>query len=237
MRRSACYLAIFVTAWTQAHGFSLPSIPRRLSRTTGAWVVSPVADPLPSPALPVPLWPCNDELDKKITKLAAPAVLNLLILPLVGIIDMMWVGRMNQALAIAGMQAANQVFSSSFWIISFLPTVVAPLIAKAAASGDEEAIQDEVAQAVVLGTVVGLAGMALLQCAPMCVLDMVLPRSAPALEFAAPYMRMRALSFVPALLSTIRALLAPGGTLLLASREQRLDVRVLDMVPVGVRCK
>ena len=49
------------------------------------------------------------------------------------------------------MQAANQVFSSSFWIISFIPTVVAPLIAKAAAAGDKEGLEDEVAQAVVLG--------------------------------------------------------------------------------------
>jgi hypothetical protein len=97
-----------------------------------------------------PLWPCGDALDAKIGKLAVPAILNLLVIPLVGIVDMMWVGRMQNALAIAGMQAANQVFSSSFWIISFLPTVVAPLIAKAAASGDKEAMEDEVAQAVSL---------------------------------------------------------------------------------------
>ena len=46
----------------------------------------------------------GDALDRQISKLTLPAVLNLLIIPMVGIVDMMWVGRMNDALAIAGMQ-------------------------------------------------------------------------------------------------------------------------------------
>jgi Na+-driven multidrug efflux pump len=48
--------------------------------------------------------PAGDALDRQISKLTLPAVLNLLIIPMVGIVDMMWVGRMNDALAIAGMQ-------------------------------------------------------------------------------------------------------------------------------------
>jgi len=46
----------------------------------------------------------GDALDRQISKLTLPAVLNLMIIPMVGIVDMMWVGRMNDALAIAGMQ-------------------------------------------------------------------------------------------------------------------------------------
>ena len=39
--------------------------------------------------------------------------------------------------ALAAQGAANQVFQSAFWIISFISSVVAPMVAKAAAGGDK----------------------------------------------------------------------------------------------------
>ena len=59
-----------------------------------------------------------------------------MVIPLVGAVDTYWVGQMGDALSLAGLSAANQVFNSAFWIVSFLPSVLTPLIAKAAASGD-----------------------------------------------------------------------------------------------------
>lgn len=180
------------------------------------------------------VWPRGDALDKKIAALALPAVLNLLILPLVGIVDTMWVGRMREPLAIAGMQAANQVFSSSFWVISFLPTVVAPLIAKAAAAKDQQAMEDEVAQAVWLGLLVGTIGSLLLLLRPEQALSLVLAPGAPAMEYAQPYIVFRAISFVPALLSTIgfatyRGKLDPMTPLKITLFTQLLNV-VLDPI-------
>lgn len=90
---------------------------------------------------PKSAWPANDALDRRILVLAVPAVLNFAILPLVGAVDTLFVGRMKEALALAGQSASNQVFSSVFWIISFLPSVVTPLVAKAVGSGDKEAVQ------------------------------------------------------------------------------------------------
>ena len=72
----------------------------------------------------VSLWPCGDDLDKKIMNLAIPALLNFAIVPLVGAADCFWVGRMRNALALSGQGAANQVFNSAFWFLSFLPSVV-----------------------------------------------------------------------------------------------------------------
>lgn len=123
--------------------------------------------------------PCGDELDQRIVKLALPAVVNFAIIPLVGAADTFWVGRMNNALALAGLGAANQVggcrggkeakllpevnsflyllfqlsnmvfigifhwqvFSSAFWIISFLPSVITPQIAKAYGSKDYKEVR------------------------------------------------------------------------------------------------
>jgi Na+-driven multidrug efflux pump len=54
-------------------------------------------------------WVLGDALDKRILQLALPAILNNMIIPLVGAADTFWVGRMKNALALAGQGAANQV--------------------------------------------------------------------------------------------------------------------------------
>ena len=54
-------------------------------------------------------WDIGDALDKKILILALPAILNNAILPHVGAADTFWVGRMKNALTLAGQGAANQV--------------------------------------------------------------------------------------------------------------------------------
>lgn len=136
------------------------------------------------PKVSLRLLPCNDLLDKRIVKLALPAVVNFMILPLVGAVDTYWVGRMGNALSLAGQGAANQVFSSSFWIISFLPSVVTPLVAKAYASGDMEAVREKVGEALFLGTILGLIGMGLLSVLPNYALASVLPPGSPARVYA-----------------------------------------------------
>lgn len=69
-----------------------------------------------------PLWPCGDALDQRLTKIALPCIANFAINPLIGAVDLFWVNRMGNALAVAGQAAANQVFSSAFWLASFLPS-------------------------------------------------------------------------------------------------------------------
>ena len=58
---------------------------------------------------PKSAWPSNDALDRRILALAVPAILNFAILPLVGAVDTFFVGRMKEALALAGQSASNQV--------------------------------------------------------------------------------------------------------------------------------
>lgn len=131
-------------------------------------------------------WRNTKDLDAKILKIAAPAVLNFAIIPLVGAVDTYWVGRMRNALALAGQGAANQVFSSAFWIISFLPNIVTPLVAKAAGEGNNEAIQDRVGEAIFIATLMGVVGMALLTYLPNWALSSVLASDHPARAFAEP---------------------------------------------------
>ena len=68
------------------------------------------------------IWPCFDELDSKLIKIAVPVIANFAISPLIGAVDLFWINRMGNALAVAGQAAANQVFNSAFWLASFLPS-------------------------------------------------------------------------------------------------------------------
>ena len=51
--------------------------------------------------------PSGDALDKKIAALAFPAIASFLILPIASATDLFWVGRMGEALAIAGQVNPN----------------------------------------------------------------------------------------------------------------------------------
>jgi len=67
-------------------------------------------------------WPCMDDLDKSLIKISLPVIANFAIAPLVGAVDLFFINRMGNALAVAGQSAANQVFGSVFWLTSFLPS-------------------------------------------------------------------------------------------------------------------
>lgn len=70
----------------------------------------------------VSFWPSMDTLDRRLIKIALPCIANYAIGPLIGAVDLFWVNRMANALAVAGQAAANQIFSSAFWLASFLPS-------------------------------------------------------------------------------------------------------------------
>ena len=145
----------------------------------------------------------RDELDKKILGVTLPSIANLAVIPIVGAVDTFWIGRMGDALALAGQGAANQCFFSTYFLIAFIPTITAPLVAKAAGSGDIESAATRVAEALFLANVLGLIGTLLLCFRPGAFLSVVLPAGAPAAEYAIKYLRLRSISLVPALLSSV----------------------------------
>lgn len=149
------------------------------------------------------IWPRFDELDKRLIKISLPVIANFAINPLIGAVDLFWVNRMGNALAVAGQAAANQVFNSAFWITSFLPSVTATLIAKEKAMGNEDGVQDSVCQALFVGVFMALASSALVFGKPNQVLGSVLAEGAPAMEYARPYLIIRAFAFVPSLISLV----------------------------------
>lgn len=148
-------------------------------------------------------WPCGDNFDKQILSLWLPAILNYIMYPLVGAVDTYFVGKMNDVSALAGQGAANQVFNSAYFIMSFLPSVVSPLVAQAMGASDEEQAQQRVGEAMLLCTIIGTIGTALLLIFSDKALGLVLSPTAPAFAYAKQYLVYRAWTILPALLSTV----------------------------------
>jgi len=144
----------------------------------------------------------GDDIDRRIASLALPSMLNLAVVPIVNSVDTFWVGRMGNALALAGQGAANQAFFTIYFLVAFLPMITAPLVATAVGSGDTEAAQDAICESLFLSNLLGGIGTLLMVLSPRTVLKLVLSsKTAPAMQYAAPYLRYRSLSMIPALFS------------------------------------
>ncbi len=144
----------------------------------------------------------GDELDRSILGSAMPSMLNMAVVPLVNSVDTFWVGRLGITLALAGQAAANQAFFSLFFLVSFLPTITAPLVAQAVGSGDMDDARDKICEALFLSNVLGVIGTIMLVGFPRASLKMVLANDAPAMQYAVPYLRFRGLSMISALISS-----------------------------------
>ena len=110
--------------------------------------------------------PKRDDIDREIMGMALPSIANFAVIPLVGAVDTMWVGRMGSALALAGQGAAGQCFFSTYFLIAFIPTITAPLVAAAAGSGDIEGACKRVCEALFLANALGVLGACCPCCAP-----------------------------------------------------------------------
>lgn len=144
----------------------------------------------------------GDDTDRQILSTALPSMLNMAVVPIVNSVDTFWVGRLGMTLALAGQCAANQAFFTLFFLVSFLPTITAPLVAAAVGSGDMKEAQNKVCEALFLSNLLGALGTLVLVCFPETSLGLVLSKDAAAMSFAVPYLRYRAISMVPALISS-----------------------------------
>lgn len=144
----------------------------------------------------------NDTLDGLILKTAVPTVMNLMVVPLVNSVDTFWVGRLGVAMALAAQSAANQACFTLFFLIAFLPNMTAPLVASAVSSGDMDQAQQRVCESLYLSNVLGAIGTFALMVFPRQILTaLLLPAGSPVLDYAAPYLRWRALGMVPSLIA------------------------------------
>lgn len=119
-------------------------------------------------------WESFNEFDKHIIKSTLPLSAVFAIMPLSVSMNLFWVNQLGDALAVAGQSAANQIYQSSFWLFSFLPSVTATLVSKSHANGDIEGTQDAVCQALFFSALIALGATLLMFFNPAKVLSSVL---------------------------------------------------------------
>jgi hypothetical protein len=120
------------------------------------------------------LWRGFDAMDKEIFATALPLSAVFAIIPFAGALDLFWLNRLGDALAVAGQAAANQVYNSAFWLFAFLPMVTATLVSKSHASGDIEKTQEAVGQALLFAVFISAAGTSLMFLNPAKALSSIL---------------------------------------------------------------
>lgn len=103
-----------------------------------------------------------DQVDRSIFSTTLPLSAVFAIIPIAGTLDLFWVNRLGDALAVAGQAAANQVYNSAFWLFAFLPTITATLVSKSHASGDIDQTQDSVCQALLFALLISIPGAILM---------------------------------------------------------------------------
>jgi hypothetical protein len=115
-----------------------------------------------------------NEMDRNILVTTLPLSAIFAIIPLASAIDLFWVNRLGNTLAVAGQAAANQVYSSAFFLFSFLPSVTATLVSKYHASGNIEQTQDAVCQALFFSVLISIVGASFMFCFPTKALGSIL---------------------------------------------------------------
>jgi MATE family multidrug resistance protein len=115
--------------------------------------------------------------------------LNFAILPVTSSVDLFFVGKLGETLAVAGQLAANQVFSSAFWLTNAIPTVIVSGVARAYGAKDIDSVQQQLGGAIFVSVIVGL----IITAAIACGADLWLRAlgSSESLPWARPYLRWR----------------------------------------------
>lgn len=145
------------------------------------------------------VWPCWDALDKEIITFAFPILIQNLILPLTGWIDLVFIGKLGNTLAVSGQQAANQVLYTA-GLLNVIPSVALPAVAKAHSKGDKNEVQRQVEAAIFLALAIGALTSLVVGFGSSQLLLAV--GSTQALAFSLPYLSYRLSGVIPDTVST-----------------------------------
>ena len=127
-------------------------------------------------------WLQTTDLDRQIFATTLPLSAIFAIIPLASTISLFWVNRLGSTLSVAGQAAANQVYSSAFWLFSFLPSVTATLVSKTHASGNLQGTQDAVSQAFLFALLISMLGASFMFFFPDKALASILKGTFPGLS-------------------------------------------------------
>lgn len=137
----------------------------------------------------------DKRIDARIYKLTKPAVLNYVIVPVVGLVDSMWVSRLGNSNMLAGQGCGDQVFSMVYYIFSFLPAVLAPEISKLYTQDKKEDIKELVNISIIISMLVGTFLSLSIFNSSDKVVNIFIGDKANIRSYAIEYLKFRTMSF------------------------------------------
>jgi MATE family multidrug resistance protein len=141
-------------------------------------------------------------LDDKILAIALPALGSLAIDPLLGVVDTIFVGRINDAAPLAALGVCSSVFNFAFFIFNFFATTTTPLVSRALAAGDRDQAFRTLGQAFTAALAIGLLSAGAIEAFAPTILG-AMGTSADAMGDAEGYLRVRALATPAVLLASV----------------------------------
>lgn len=96
-------------------------------------------------------------MNRQILRLALPAVVSNITVPLLGIVDLAIVGHLGSERYIAAIAVGAMVFNVIYWLMAFLRMGTSGLTAQALGRGDDEAVRANYSLSLVLALTIGLA--------------------------------------------------------------------------------
>lgn len=141
------------------------------------------------------------EIDRKIIKLAFPAILSNITVPLLGLSDTWISGHLGSELYLAAIAVGAMMVNALYWLLGFLRAGTAGLSAEAYGAGDEARRRDIFTSSFLLATLLGIA-ICLLSY-PLCELMLYIMHPAPETASLAKEYFMISVFAAPALLATM----------------------------------
>jgi Na+-driven multidrug efflux pump len=139
-------------------------------------------------------------LDKKLLALWLPTAGHFVVRPLVSSAETCVVGHMGTASALAAYGAASSAFVACRDVVSFLPSVVSPLVAKEYGKGGKEAAVEPIREAFLIACIVGTIASALVVAMPGTIMRFVLPPGSASMAEAIPFLCIKGFMFLPMLI-------------------------------------
>ncbi|MBI95536.1 hypothetical protein CL656_00070 [bacterium] len=102
-----------------------------------------------------------NKIDTKILKIAKPATINYIMVPIVGMVDTFWVSKLGSTTDLAAVGSGDQIFYIYYSLMAFLPIIITPEISKLYNKNKNDEISNIINISGILSIILGSFGIIL----------------------------------------------------------------------------
>ena len=143
------------------------------------------------------------KVDNDIFGLYSVSILNNLMVPIVSTVDTFWTSKLGTVEMLAGTGIGDQIFTSMFVLLSFLPGVVTPMISKYYLQKDYEKINQISSQSLIITTFLGILFSLILFICPNKFINFIVSKNNSSYVHAVNFLRFRSIGLLFSLFNSL----------------------------------